>query len=75
MEHIDMNIERVCVFACEKVRERGGWKEYESVRVSLREIEEKGKKRNKQREIGAKTENKRGRQRIRWRDIVDENEG
>ena len=49
MEHIDMNIERVCVFACEKVRERGGWKEYESVRVSLREIEEK-----EQREIGAK---------------------
>ena len=45
------------------------------MRVSLREIEEKGKKRNKQREIGAKTENKRGRQRIRWRDIVDENEG
>ena len=56
MEHIDVNIERVCVFACERVRERGreGWKEYESVRVSLREIEEKGKKRTKQREIGAK---------------------
>ena len=46
MEHIDVNIERVCVFACERVRERGreGWKEYESVRVSLREVEEKGKK-------------------------------
>ena len=56
MEHIDMNIERVCMFVCEKLRERerGGWKEYESVRVSLREIEEKGKKRTKQREIGAK---------------------
>ena len=66
MEHIDMNIERVCMFVCEKLRERerGGWKEYESVRVSLREIEEKGKKRNKQRErleqreIERKTENK-----------------
>ena len=54
MEPIDMNIERVSVFVCEKVREREGWKEYESVRVSLREIEEKGKKRNKQREIGAR---------------------
>ena len=54
MEHIDMNIERVCAFVRERVREREGWKEYESVRVSLREIEGKGKKRNKQREIGAK---------------------
>ena len=67
MEHIDMNIERVCMFVCEKLRERererGGWKEYESVRVSLREIEEKGKKRKnrerlEQREIEKKTENK-----------------
>ena len=42
------------MLVCEKLREREGWKEYESVRVSLREIEEKGKKRNKQREIGSK---------------------
>ena len=65
MEHIDMNIERVCMFVCEKLRERerGKWKEYESVRVSLREIEEKGKRetnkeRLEQREIERKTENK-----------------